>query len=506
MRKLPILLILLSLLGCDSNTGPEPEPDPYPLYWAIEEGGVLRGIADRQDAWCSCGNTTFKASWVLPREHYLRSCHVEYHRDSGTMGRYDWTLGFRPGVSQIKGRIAPEGGDYAWLATGLGDLEFDRHLAPLNEAPIPVDPRSPLSFELLGGAWSEADRPDSLDVFILKIGDPREVNSPVEARLHHEGQLDGGGFPVEGFHLVAGDETLHFKLFADDFPRPWATLAWGTALQYLGGEPLNIEQFLPEYPYPDGYYNEAVEFDGPMGTVSAHASFPEGEGPFPALLLLSGDGDVLRHQGVLLNYLGHHLARAGYATLLYDKPGTGESEGDLLELGIAERQATVEAAWNWLGADERIDVDRRVLLGYGEGGALVLEGAGRLGAAAVAALSPWLNRPGELEPIPEAVDGRFTLLDLECFGGKHLDRASFDPAVYLPALDVPVLLMAAELDPRNPALDVHTQIDLLLMGSGVLDFQEYSGMSASYNNTAPDLPPDAQVVQDLLDWMAERLP
>ncbi len=509
MRKIPFMLALLILAGCGSVTDPVEEPFQT-LYWAIEEGGVLHGVASRYDEWCACGNKSFSTKWTTPREHYFQSCSIEYHRQSGILASYDWTLSNHAtagGAEGLHGRIAPEaGGDYAWLATGWGDLDLRRHLAPAAEPPIPMDPRSPFSYELLAATWESAGRPDSLDLSILRIGDPRNIHDSADARLYHEGELDAGGFPVLGFHLTVGDEVLHFKTFSNEFPVLWASLAWGFAMQYLGESGLNIDPFSPVTPVADGYSKEAIQFQGSMGLLQGNLLLPEGTGPFPGVLALSGNGLVDRNQGALLSSLSHELARAGYAVLIYDKPGVGDSEGDLMELGLGARQENMAAAWAYLAEHEYVNAESLALLGYGEGGALSLAAALELEAAAVVALSPWMNRPENLADIPEAVDGPFMLMDLPCHGAKHLDRADFDPALYLPPLDMPVLLCAATLDSRNSSLDVHYQIDMILQGNADLDFYEYDSMDAAYNFSTPDSPVDPQVAGEIIAWLEAKLP
>jgi len=509
MRKITTLMALLFLAGCGSITDPV-EDSFQTLYWAIEEGGVLRGVASRHDAWCACGNKSFITQWTTPREHYVQSCSIEYRRQSGILAHYDWTLNNQATFGNsngLRGRIAPEaGGDYAWLATGWGDLDLRRHHTPAAHPAIPLDPRSPFSFELLAAAWDGADRPDILDLSIVLIGDPRQINDPVDARLYFEGPLDAGGFPVLAFHLTADDATLHFKVFSNEFPVLWVSLAWGYAMQYLGESDLNIEAFSPTHPDVTGYSKEAVQFQGTVGPLKGSLYLPDGAAPFPGVLALSGNGLVDRNQGALLSSLSHELAQAGYAVLIYDKPGVGESQGELAALGLDARQQNLMAAVDFLSVNEYVDTEKLTLLCYGEGGALALDGALGLEAAAVVALSPWMNRPENLAHIPEAVDGPFTLMDLTCYGGKHLDRASFDPAVYLPALSMPTLLCAATGDLRNSSLDVQDQIDLILQGNVDLDFYEYESMSAAYNYSTPESPVDAQVASEIIAWLAAKLP
>jgi len=89
----------------------------------------------------------------------------------------------------------------------------------------------------------------------------------------------------------------------------------------------------PERPYP--YRTEQVTFKSRAGnvTLAGTLSFPNGEGPHPAVVLLQGSGESGRDYA----YRGHkfflvladHLTRQGIAVLRYDLRGVGKSEGRL---------------------------------------------------------------------------------------------------------------------------------------------------------------------------------
>jgi hypothetical protein len=99
---------------------------------------------------------------------------------------------------------------------------------------------------------------------------------------------------------------------------------------------------------------------------------PPGEGPFPAVLFLSGSGpqdrdeQLMGHRPFLV--LADHLARRGVASLRYDDRGTAGSEGDHMGSTVADFAADAAAALAFLAA--RPEVDRRAIgiLGHSEGG------------------------------------------------------------------------------------------------------------------------------------------
>jgi len=496
---IPLVLAALSLAGCGSSTDPLPE-DPYPLYWSIEEEGYIQGWASRSEAYCDCENKILRGTWSFPREPFAQLCEIELQRAGGSLSIYDWSIGPLDGPA-LHGRLMPEIDDeFAWLGTGWGDLALRRHLSA--SPPIPLDLRSPLSFELLGAAWDSEGRPDSLEVNVLRVGDPRKAGDVETARLHWDGQMDLGGFLVEAFHLNLAAETIHFKHFSEDFPRLWASQSASTILHFWTDAPPNIEAFAPVFPEPEGYAVEPFTLDAASGGLAGELLVPDESEALPAILMFAGAGPADRNQGALFANLSHQFAAAGYLVARFDKPGTGESGGDLFDLGLAARRQNLALVWDLIENDPRTDPERRVLLGYGEGGALALEAAAEnLTAAAVVALSPWFSSPRMVVEIPEALPGRFDLLGLECFGGKHLDRVDFDPYQFLPELGIPALLTAVGRDETLPLSEVLALAEII--GTEAEIYLDFDG---AYNATVPENPPAWQFTRDLLDWLAATLP
>lgn len=88
----------------------------------------------------------------------------------------------------------------------------------------------------------------------------------------------------------------------------------------------------PEEPYP--YLQEEVSFVNEKAgiTLRGTLTIPEGKGPFPAVILVSGSGpqdrneELFGHKPFLV--LSDYLTRRGIMVLRYDDRGTAESEGD----------------------------------------------------------------------------------------------------------------------------------------------------------------------------------
>lgn len=101
-------------------------------------------------------------------------------------------------------------------------------------------------------------------------------------------------------------------------------------------------------------------------------SLPKGEGPFPAVVLISGTGhntrdeDVWGHKVFLV--LADALNRKGFVVLRYDKRGVGGSSGDYDAATTAGFASDAEAAVAWLKAQTHIDAAHIGVLGHSEGG------------------------------------------------------------------------------------------------------------------------------------------
>ncbi len=119
-------------------------------------------------------------------------------------------------------------------------------------------------------------------------------------------------------------------------------------------------------------------------TLAASLTVPEGEGPFPAILLIPGSGPVDRdsnHKRMRLDVTGavaRALAGTGLVTLAYDKRGVGASPGDWRTAGLDDSTDDARAALTVLRARPEVDASRVVVVGHSEGAIH----AGRLGADA----------------------------------------------------------------------------------------------------------------------------
>jgi pimeloyl-ACP methyl ester carboxylesterase len=134
-------------------------------------------------------------------------------------------------------------------------------------------------------------------------------------------------------------------------------------------EPLLIVESTEEAPYPV----EELTFTSGDISLSGTLTLPEGEGPFPAVVLLTGSGPQDRDESIAplatikpFRDIADYFARHGIATLRYDDRGVGESEGDFTTATLSDFAADASAAVDFLAARE--EVSAIGVVGHSEGG------------------------------------------------------------------------------------------------------------------------------------------
>jgi hypothetical protein len=128
----------------------------------------------------------------------------------------------------------------------------------------------------------------------------------------------------------------------------------------------------PKPPFP--YRSEQVAIVNAIGRVVLDGTLtvPEGKGPFPAVILITGSGaqnrdeEIFGHKPFLV--LADHLSRQGIAVLRYDDRGVGKSTGSFAAATSEDLAGDAWAAWQTLSARPGIDPKRVGLLGHSEGG------------------------------------------------------------------------------------------------------------------------------------------
>ncbi|MDW3651979.1 MAG: alpha/beta hydrolase [Bacteroidia bacterium] len=123
-----------------------------------------------------------------------------------------------------------------------------------------------------------------------------------------------------------------------------------------------------------GYTSEELRFKSLEDNIqmAGTLTLPEGEGPFPAAILLTVAGANDRDQSHSMGHkpflvLADHLSKSGIAVLRYDDRGVGESEGNLLESDFTDFTEDALAAFAYLAQRKEIDPTKIGYIGNSEG-------------------------------------------------------------------------------------------------------------------------------------------
>jgi pimeloyl-ACP methyl ester carboxylesterase len=114
---------------------------------------------------------------------------------------------------------------------------------------------------------------------------------------------------------------------------------------------------------------EEVRFRSGRFRVVGDLRMPAGEGPHPAIIMVHGDGAATRNGAAQFGPMIEIFLRNGYSVFSWDKPGSGESTGEL-DGGrkITERTQILADAIDVLVEHPQIDPDRIGLWGISQAG------------------------------------------------------------------------------------------------------------------------------------------
>jgi hypothetical protein len=317
-----------------------------------------------------------------------------------------------------------------------------------------------------------------------------------------EGTLNAAGSEIAGTWTQAGALPLTLKK-VDTLSRP------------------NRPQE-PKPPFPYRSEDVPVTNSAAHVTLAGTLTLPDGPGPFPAVVFITGSGpqnrdeELLGHKPFLV--LADYLTRRGIAVLRYDDRGIGKSTGDFGAATSEDFAGDALAAWEALRARTDIDPRRIGLLGHSEGGLIapmlaartpgiafvvMLAGPGVTGEQIMlnqAALIMKANGASDAAIVANADVQKqiFTILREETATPRIIERLSaipvpgpkeasaalvkqssspwmryfalYDPAPALAKVTCPVLAMGGELDLQVPVDQNLPAIEAALKKGGNKDY------------------------------------
>ena len=128
----------------------------------------------------------------------------------------------------------------------------------------------------------------------------------------------------------------------------------------------------PVGPFP--YIVEELVYSSIDKTINygATITIPNGRGPFPAVLLLTGSGQQNRDEEIMghkpFAVIADHLTRHGYIVLRVDDRGMGKTTGDVFSATTRDFANDAIFSLNYLRNRNEVDKNKIGLIGHSEGG------------------------------------------------------------------------------------------------------------------------------------------
>ena len=282
-------------------------------------------------------------------------------------GSYEGTV--NKDATEIKG---------TWSQGPPLDLNFKRMSAALQKEQKPVPPSD------IDGAWMGA-----LDLGGVKLRMVFHITNTADGLTATADSPDQNatGMPVTAVMRNGSSLKLEMKqlggVFDGKISEDHTTIAgsWsqrGNSIPLvlkLVKDKVELERRRPQnpvrpYPYQEVEvaYDDTLQGDRLAGTLT----IPSGNGPFPAVLLITGSGPQDRDESLMGHkpflVLSDWLTRKGIVVLRVDDRGVGKSTGDFAAATTADFATDAEAGVAFLKTRTEVDPQKIGLIGHSEGG------------------------------------------------------------------------------------------------------------------------------------------
>lgn len=234
----------------------------------------------------------------------------------------------------------------------------------------------------LAGQWEGAISilGQELNIVVRFYADGDALTASIDIPQQQAFELPLGGLTLSGNNIkfaieavgATFDGTVTGDTISGDFKQ---SVARGTFNLTRTGEALAPTPT----PLPD-YHAEELAWDLDDTKMTGTLTLPDGDGPFPAVLLIAGSGPTDRNWNSPLlpgtngsaALLAEALTKAGYATLRYDKRVTGPNAAANLaalsgQISMQSHLDEVNSALAQLLAQPGVDPSRVFVLGNSEG-------------------------------------------------------------------------------------------------------------------------------------------
>jgi pimeloyl-ACP methyl ester carboxylesterase len=239
----------------------------------------------------------------------------------------------------------------------------------------------------LDGIWDARINRNGAELrFILRVA----TSAVGTIALFDSPDMMAGGLPVTGlaregqdvrFAVPAGASSFRGTLSADgkQISGLWSRTGsadLATIFTRRDAAAAAVAPRRPQEPHPPfPYRSEEVSIanrQAPGVTLAGTLTLPQGNGPFPAAILITGSGPQDRDESLMghrpFAVLADYLTRHGIAVLRYDDRGTARSTGSFEGATSADFATDAAAAYAFLRGRPGIDRNKIGYIGHSEGG------------------------------------------------------------------------------------------------------------------------------------------
>jgi fermentation-respiration switch protein FrsA (DUF1100 family) len=271
---------------------------------------------------------------------------------------------------------------------------------------------------LAGAGFADAQDLEEADVTGSWVGTLDAAGQELRLVFHivrdHSGQLSGTmDSPDQGAYGLAlsmveeeddGSVRFEFSMAAGEFrgrfsddrraiDGNWAQGGASLPLVLERTDPETLAPARPQEPEPPFPYEALdVQFENPEAGIRLAGTFtiPAGDGPHPAVALLTGSGPQDRNSAVFGHrpflVLADYLTRHGIAVLRFDDRGVGSSTGNFAVATTPDFASDALAAVAFLQTRSEVDPEKIGLVGHSEGAIVAPMAANQGDAVAYAVL------------------------------------------------------------------------------------------------------------------------
>jgi len=316
------------------------------------------------------------------------------------------SLGIDAVHGTYEGKLAADGSiSGTWTQGSAVPLDFKRATAPIKTEHKPAKPSD------IDGAWM-----GSLDLGAMKLRVVFHIVNTEDGLISTMDSPDQGqsNLPTTSTTRNGTSLKIEMKAIAGAFEGKIAADLQsidGTFTQMGSPHPLLLKRVKdqaelelkrpqnPVKPYP--YREEEVSYENKLQnvTLAATLTIPQGNGPFPAVVLITGSGPQDRDESLLGHkpflVLSDYLTRHGIAVLRADDRGTAKSTGIFATATTADFATDTEAGIAYLKTRAEVDPHKIGLIGHSEGGVIAPMVAARSKDVAFIVMMAGTGVPGD---------------------------------------------------------------------------------------------------------------